>query len=63
MVSFRDGIIKSIPGVDVIRQLPSFKKMELAVQPGFKQVCLTSIDFIFLSSTIFPSSFFFPLFF
>eukprot|EP00615_Pteridomonas_danica_P004363 CAMPEP_0114338582 /NCGR_PEP_ID=MMETSP0101-20121206/7137_1 /TAXON_ID=38822 ORGANISM="Pteridomonas danica, Strain PT" /NCGR_SAMPLE_ID=MMETSP0101 /ASSEMBLY_ACC=CAM_ASM_000211 /LENGTH=470 /DNA_ID=CAMNT_0001471221 /DNA_START=391 /DNA_END=1803 /DNA_ORIENTATION=- len=41
LVSFKEGIIKSIPGIDKIRSLPSFQKMELAVQPGVKQLRTT----------------------
>ena len=30
----RDGILAAIPGADVVQRLASFRKMDLAVQPG-----------------------------
>ena len=32
------GIVTAIPGVDAVRRLASFRRLELAVQPGMKQV-------------------------
>jgi len=34
IVAYRDGVVTEIPGAVVVRTLPSFRKMELAVQPG-----------------------------
>jgi len=34
IVSFRAGVVTHLPGLDRIRALPSFRRMELAVQPG-----------------------------
>jgi biotin carboxylase len=36
LVARQDGVIAAMPGVDAIRALPSFRKMELAVQPGMR---------------------------
>ena len=33
----QDGVVHGLPGVDVIRNLPSFQKIELAIQPGMEQ--------------------------
>ena len=34
LVSFRAGVVTRLPGLDIIRAMPSFRSMELAVQPG-----------------------------
>ena len=33
MVSYHDGVIAALPGVDAIRRLPSFAKLEMMCQP------------------------------
>jgi len=37
LVARHDGMVSGLPGVDTIRALRSFRKMELAVQPGMRQ--------------------------
>jgi biotin carboxylase len=34
LVARRDGRVRSIPAIDIIRGLPSFRRMEMATQPG-----------------------------
>jgi hypothetical protein len=36
-VCAQEGTVRALPGVDTIRRLRSFRKMELAVQPGMSQ--------------------------
>lgn len=36
LVSYKEGIVKSTPGYDVIKQLPSFLCLETSVKPGTK---------------------------
>jgi hypothetical protein len=33
-VSYVDGTLKDIPGIETIRELPSFRRMEMLTQPG-----------------------------
>jgi hypothetical protein len=33
----QSGVVTAIPGVATVRALPSFRRMELAVQPGMHQ--------------------------
>ena len=33
-MSHEDGLLKDIPGIDVIRGLKSFRRMEMMTQPG-----------------------------
>jgi hypothetical protein len=41
LVSRQNGMVQALPGVDKIRALPTFRKLELAVQPGMEQRCTT----------------------
>ena len=34
MVSYKKGTVRDIPGLEVIRALPSFRRMEMMTQPG-----------------------------
>lgn len=34
MVSYKQGIVRDIPGIDELRALPSFRRLELMTQPG-----------------------------
>jgi len=41
LVSRQNGVVQALPGVDKIRALSTFRKLELAVQPGMEQRCTT----------------------
>ena len=34
LVSYKKGTVRDIPGLEVIRALPSFRRMEMMTQPG-----------------------------
>lgn len=34
LVSYKSGIVRNIPGIDDLRELPSFRRLEMVTQPG-----------------------------
>ncbi len=34
LVSYKHGVLQDIPGIDTIRDMPSFRRLEMMTQPG-----------------------------